>query len=66
MNYEKEYIDFLIKESEEFPLVKPILEKYLLNTIEFDELVEYISYEPIGVMHWKAFKKDKDIDSLFD
>jgi hypothetical protein len=66
MNYEKEYIDFLIKESVKFPLVKPILEKYLLNTIEFEELVEYISDNKTGVIHWRSFKKDKDIDGLFN
>lgn len=66
MKYEKEYIDFLIKESVDFPLVRPILEKYLLNQIDFEKLVDQITNSEIGVVDWKSFKKSKDIDSLFN
>lgn len=65
MNYEKEYIDLLIEEVKSFPKVKPILESYLLNKIEFSELTTLISKEDTGVTPWYIFKKDKDIDNLF-
>jgi len=65
MNYEKEYINLLIEEVKSFPKVKPILESYLLNKIEFSELTTLISKEDTGVTPWYIFKKDKDIDNLF-
>lgn len=65
MNYEKEYINLLIEEVKSFPKVKPILESYLLNKIEFSELTALLSKEDTGVTPWYIFKKDKDIDNLF-
>ena len=65
MNYQKEYIELLIEEVKSFPKVKPLLESYLLNKIEFSELTTLISKEDTGVTPWYIFKKDKDIDNLF-
>lgn len=65
MKYQKEYIDLLIKESAFSPGIKPILEKYFLNSISFVDLTNIISISEIGVTKFSTFKKDKDIDSLF-
>ena len=64
MVYEKEYIDLLIREASSDSRIGSILEKYLLNEIEFSELVEYIYVNEIKVIQWKSFKKDNDIKSI--
>lgn len=66
MDYEKEYVEFLISESTNFPEIKPILENYLLDRISFNELIKDIYEGGYDVLPWKQFKKDKDINSLFD
>jgi len=66
MNYEKEYIDFLIVESSKNPKIKPFLEEYLYNKINFSELADLLSENIFDVLSWKNFKKDKDIDKLFE
>ena len=66
MNYEKEYIDFLIEESSKNPKIKPFLEEYLYNKIDFSELVELLNENIFDILSWRNFKKDKDIDKLFE
>ena len=66
MNYEKEYIDFLIKEHSDNPNIKDFLEKYLYNKIDFSEFIKLIDNNVFDVINWKKFKKDKDIDSLLN
>ncbi len=64
MKYEKDYIDFLIQISVEFPLIKPILDDYFLDNIAFESLVDIISERKLGVTPYMIFKKNKNIDEF--
>lgn len=62
MNYEKEYIDYLIKESDKVEKIKPILDGYFLNSISFDGVVILVEKYDITTFH--KFKKSINIDSF--
>jgi hypothetical protein len=63
MNYEKEYINYLIENVKEID--NKILDDYFLNKIEFDEVIESIDATKFDVMSFNTFIKSKKIDDLF-
>ena len=69
MKYEKQYINLLISESVKYPEIKPILEEYLLDNIDFETLTIQIEWwmahsEKVDFIKYRTFKKSIDIDGL--
>ena len=62
MDYEKEYINYLIKNVGEIDT--KILDAYFLNEIEFNEVVESIDVTRCDIMSFNTFVKSKKIDDL--
>ena len=63
MQYEKEYINYVISEVINFPEIETILEGYLMNEIDFNGLVKSIE-ENVDIYSYRIFKKSIDIDNL--
>jgi hypothetical protein len=63
MNYEKEYIKYLIDNVDEIDT--GLLDLYFLNEIDFTRLIEYINVTEHNVMSFNTFVKSKKIDNLF-
>jgi len=60
MNYEREYIQYLIEN--QVLIDTTLLDNYFLNKIDFDTLIE--SVNPLDVQSYKNFVKSKTIDEL--
>ena len=60
MNYEKEYIQYLIEN--QVLIDTCLLDNYFLNKIDFETLIE--SVNPLDVQSYKNFVKSKTIDEL--
>lgn len=60
MNYEKEYIQYLIEN--QVLIDTSLLDNYFLNKIDFETLIE--SVDPLEVQSYKNFVKSKTIDEL--
>jgi hypothetical protein len=60
MNYEKEYIQYLIEN--QVLIDTSLLDNYFLNKIDFETLIE--SVDPLEVQSYKNFLKSKKIDEL--
>jgi rRNA-processing protein FCF1 len=60
MNYEKEYIQYLIEN--QVLIDTSLLDNYFLNKIDFETLIE--SVNPLDVQSYKNFVKSKTIDEL--
>jgi hypothetical protein len=60
MNYEKEYIEYLIEN--QVLIDTSLLDNYFLNKIDFETLIE--SVDPLEVQSYKNFVKSKKIDEL--
>jgi hypothetical protein len=60
MNYEKEYIQYLIEN--QVLIDTSLLDNYFLNKIDFETLIE--SVDPLEVQSYKNFVKSKKIDEL--
>ena len=60
MNYEKEYIQYLIEN--QVLIDTCLLDNYFLNKIDFETLIE--SVNPLDVQSYKNFVKSKKIDEL--
>jgi hypothetical protein len=60
MNYEKEYIQYLIENK--VLIDTSLLDNYFLNKIDFETLIE--SVDPLEVQSYKNFVKSKKIDEL--
>lgn len=60
MNYEKEYIQYLIEN--QVLIDTSLLDNYFLNKIDFETLIE--SVDPLDVQSYKNFVKSKNIDEL--
>lgn len=60
MNYEKEYIQYLIEN--QVLIDTSLLDNYFLNKIDFETLIE--SVDPLDVQSYKNFVKSKTIDEL--
>ncbi len=60
MNYEKEYIQYLIEN--QVLIDTSLLDNYFLNKIDFETLIE--SVDPLDVQSYKNFVKSKKIDEL--
>lgn len=62
MDYEKEYIDYLIENVKEIDT--SVLDDYFLNKLDFTSLVESIDVTRYDVMSYNTFTKSKKIDDL--
>jgi hypothetical protein len=62
MDYEKEYINYLIENVKSIDT--GLLDLYFLNEIDFDRLVESIDVTELDVMSFNTFIKSKKIDDL--
>lgn len=62
MDYEKEYINYLIENASEIDT--KILDAYFLNEIEFNEVVESIDVTRCDIMSFNTFVKSKKIDDI--
>jgi rRNA-processing protein FCF1 len=60
MNFEKEYIQYLIEN--QVLIETNLLDSYFLNKIDFETLIENIN--PLNVQSYKNFVKSKNIDEL--
>lgn len=60
MNYEKEYIQYLI--DNQVLIDTSLLDNYFLDKIDFETLIESIN--PLDVKSYKSFVKSKTIDDL--
>ena len=60
MNYEKEYIQYLIEN--QVLIDTSLLDNYFLNKIDFETLIESVG--PLEVQSYKNFVKSKKIDEL--
>jgi hypothetical protein len=60
MNYEKEYINYLI--SEKVNLDTQILDKYFLNQITFEELIKNLDVTKWNVLSYTKFVKEIKIN----
>lgn len=60
MNYEKEYIQYLI--DNQVLIDTSLLDNYFLDKIDFETLIESIN--PLGVKSYKNFVKSKTIDDF--
>lgn len=60
MNYEKEYIQYLIEN--QVLIDTSLLDNYFLNKIDFETLIE--SVDPLDVQSYRNFVKSKTIDEL--
>ncbi len=60
MNYEKEYIQYLI--DNQVLIDTSLLDNYFLDKIDFETLIESIN--PLDVKSYKSFVKSKTIDEL--
>ena len=60
MNYEKEYIKYLIEN--QVLIDTSLLDNYFLNKIDFETLIE--SVNTLDVQSYKNFVKSKTIDEL--
>lgn len=65
MRYEKEYIDYLIKESKTNTSVCKLLDDYFTDEIDFEKVVSLVISIP-GITNYHIFDKDKRIDDLWD
>jgi hypothetical protein len=63
MDYEKEYINYLIENVNNIDT--GLLDLYFLNEIDFTRLVESIDVTKFDVMSFNTFIKSKKIDDLF-
>ncbi len=66
MKYEDQYITFLSAKARDCQKVKAIIEDYLLNKIDFEELTSLIEEQNIDIESYRTFKKSKDIDDLLN
>ena len=62
MNYEKEYIEYLIENVKN--LDTEFLDRYFLDHIDFEELIESIDTTKYDVISYKNFVKSKNIDDI--
>lgn len=62
MNYEKEYIEYLIENVKN--LDTEFLDRYFLDQIDFEELIESIDTTKYDVISYKNFVKSKNIDDI--
>lgn len=60
MNYEKEYIQYLI--DNQILIDTSLLDNYFLDKIDFETLIESINH--LDVKSYKSFVKSKTIDEL--
>jgi hypothetical protein len=64
MNYEKEYIDYLIENIKEIDT--KILDNYFLNKLNFNSLIESINIKRYNIMSYTTWIKSRKIDELFN
>jgi hypothetical protein len=62
MNYEKEYIEYLIENVKN--LDTEFLDRYFLDKIDFEELIELIDTTKYNIISYKNFVKSKNIDDI--
>jgi hypothetical protein len=62
MNYEKEYIKYLIDNVNEIDT--SLLDLYFLDEIDFTRLIESIDVTEYDIMSFTTFVKSKKIDNL--
>ena len=62
IKYEKDYIQYLIENKKSIDT--GLLDRYFLNEIEFQELINTIELDDI--LSFQSFVKSKKIDSLLD
>jgi hypothetical protein len=60
IKYEREYVQYLIENKKSIDT--ELLDKYFLNEIEFQELIDTVELDDI--LSFKSFVKSKKIDSL--
>jgi len=60
VKYERDYIQYLIENKKSIDTV--LLDRYLLNEIEFQELINTVELDDI--LSFQSFVKSKKIDSL--
>jgi hypothetical protein len=63
MIWEKEYIEYLIENVKNID--SNLLDKYFLDKIDFNELLESIDPTKYNVISYKNFVKRKKIENLF-
>jgi hypothetical protein len=63
MIYEKEYIFYLITESDKTD-VKYILDNYLGDNLEFNDLIKMVDELNINVLTYRCFLKSKKMDDI--
>ncbi len=64
MKYEKEYIEYLIENV--LSIDTNLIDMYLLDKLNFDELIEKIDVTRYGVMSFTTFVKSKKLDNLLN
>lgn len=62
MNYEKEYIEYLIENVKN--LDTEFLDRYFLDEIGFEYLIKIIDTTKYNVISYKNFVKSKNIDDI--
>jgi hypothetical protein len=60
IKYEREYVQYLIENKKSIDT--ELLDKYFLNEIEFQELIDTVELDDI--LSFQSFVKSKKIDSL--
>lgn len=64
--YESQYIQLVIDKAKTDKKLAVVLENYLLNNIDFNELTDQIDEQSIDIQSYRNFKKSNDIDSLIN
>lgn len=62
MNYEKEYINYLISKKEK--IKKDILDNYFYNKITFEEILEKIDTTEMDILSYEKFIKEIKIKEI--
>jgi hypothetical protein len=62
IKYERDYVQYLIENKKSIDT--ELLDKYFLNEIEFQELIDTVELDDI--LSFQSFVKSKKIDSLLD
>jgi hypothetical protein len=62
MNYEKEYIDYLISNKEK--IKTDILDSYFYNKITFEEVLEKLDTTKMDILSYEKFVKEIKIKEI--
>lgn len=64
MEYEKEYIDYLIQNKSQIDL--SYMDSYLMNEIDFEDLLESIKIIDTDLQSYEVFVKSMEIKKLLE